>query len=176
MARPPPKNPFISGVRNVNGWRTFTVIVLPGPAPPVAAVQAMDEPTAFAHDEVTVRTPAPRCAWVFVSSSTRAVIPTVSVGDPCPKLAPSRAALLIWMYEKNRRPKSIEMTTRNKKTGSTRANSTSAWARVRRRRRARTDARGGWSERAWRTGACGSSDIVWVPGGYPADAGRSWPG
>src|SRR5687767_1196570 len=50
--RLPPKKSFMSGVRKVNGRCTMTVIVLPGPAPPVAAEQTIGPPTEFAHDVV----------------------------------------------------------------------------------------------------------------------------
>ena len=93
------------------------MIVLPGPAPPVAAVQAIEVPTESAHAWVTVMAPSPRWAWTLTSVWTLALIPTVSVGELAPYAAPSRAALLTWTYEKNKRPKSTATTTRNRKTG-----------------------------------------------------------
>ncbi len=97
MFSPPPKKSFMSGVRNVNGMRTPTVMVFPGPAPPVAEAHEIVDPTWFAQAVVTVVLPSPRWAWTLVSWSTRVVMPTVSVGAPWPKFAPSRAALLISM-------------------------------------------------------------------------------
>ena len=97
IARFPPKKSSTSGVRNRNGWRTVTVSVLPDPAPPGAALQAMVDPAWF-RQVVAIGSSGPSpCVWAFFSWTARACMPTVSVGWAAPYAAASRAALLTWM-------------------------------------------------------------------------------
>src|SRR5207253_2702124 len=91
------KRPLIIGVRNVNCWLTLTVIVLPGPVPPVASEQAMAAPPESAHVALTLTAPSPRWPWPFVSwrafvaipLAARHGVPPQSAGEAAPEAAPS---------------------------------------------------------------------------------------
>ncbi len=113
----------MSGVKKVNALETVTVTVLPAPAPPVAAEHAIVVPTWSAQTVVTVKVPSPACPCTLLSALIRALMAAASVGMLAAMFAPSRAALNIWTYVMNTRPKSRAINPSNSSTGRTNTNS-----------------------------------------------------
>jgi hypothetical protein len=91
-----PKKPLTSGVRNENCSATVTVIVLPGPTPPVASAQSITPPAESAQAVVTWMGFSPRCPWTLASWRAWSSISASTFGCTAPNAAASRAAFVMW--------------------------------------------------------------------------------